>query len=61
MPGEEMICPFCGESDFDIEGLRHHITGFSVFSREPLCPADGFAEEINEHLIDLGVSRRDGR
>lgn len=27
--GSEVICPFCGEGDFDLPGLKHHLrTGF---------------------------------
>ncbi len=27
-------CPFCGEGDYDLVGLKHHLTGFHIFSGE---------------------------
>jgi len=32
----EIICPFCGEDDFDLIGLKHHLLNFCDEFRETI-------------------------
>lgn len=28
MSGSDIVCPFCGETDFDLVGLKHHLENY---------------------------------
>ena len=45
-PRHDIECPFCGETEFDKEGLKHHLLCYSIFTHERFCKAFEETEEF---------------